>query len=183
METLYLCKPNPSYREEIAAYRRDMLEAGSSMDGCSGLERFEDPGEWIHWCRQMEQEETVPDGMVPSTTLLCVRGRDRRVVGMIDIRHRLNDYLARIGGHIGYSVRPGERRKGYASEMLSRALAYCGCLGISRAMISCDQDNEGSRRTILKNGGVLQDTVMEEESGVLVQRYWIDLQHLEEKQP
>ena len=97
------------------------------------------------------------------------------MVGVIQIRHRFNEYLEKYAGHIGYSVCPSERRKGYATQMLALALPKCRELGIEKVLISCVQGNEGSRGTILNNGGVYESTVWEPEHGVWLERYWIDL--------
>lgn len=97
------------------------------------------------------------------------------IVGMIQVRHEFNDYLERYGGHIGYSVRPDERRKGYASAMQRAALPVCRALGLERVLVICLTDNEGSRRTILRNGGVYECTVHEPEENEDLERYWIAL--------
>ena len=174
MDALKLALPNESMTEEIRAYKQAMLDAGSSMDGTSSLRRLDVP-EWLAQFALMSDEKTVPEGMVQASQFVCIRESDGRIVGMIDVRHRLNDYLREYGGHIGYSVRPDERRKGYASRMLALALAYCRQLGLDRVMISCLADNEGSRRTILRNGGVYDSTVHEPKEDVQLERYWIDL--------
>ena len=93
----------------------------------------------------------------------------------VQIRHTLNEFLEKYGGHIGYSVAPSERRKGYATQMLKAVLPECKRLGIDRVMISCVEGNEGSKRTILKNGGVYESTVFEPGEGVYLERHWIDL--------
>ena len=92
---------------------------------------------------------------------------------MIDIRHSLNEHLFNFGGHIGYSVRKSERRKGYATRMLALALEECRRLGILRVLVTCDSENIASERTILINGGVLENTVPED--GRFTRRYWITL--------
>ena len=92
---------------------------------------------------------------------------------MIDIRHRLNEYLLQFGGNIGYSVRPSQRRKGYATEMLALGLEECRKLGLDRALVTCDKTNIGSAKTIQKNGGVLENEVLEGDR--ITQRYWIAL--------
>ena len=174
MEALRLLIPDESMMEEIRAYRQAMLDAGSSMDGTGSLRRLDAP-EWLEHCALMANEATVPEGRVQATQFVCMRESDGRIVGMIDVRHRFNDYLRAYGGHIGYSVRPDERRKGYASRMLALALPYCRELGLDRVMISCLVENEGSRRTILKNGGVYDSTVHEPKENVDLERYWITL--------
>ena len=174
MEELRLVIPDESMLEEIRAYRQSMLEADSSMDGTGSLRRLDAP-EWIEHTRLYTDEATVPEGKVPATQFVCIRVTDGRIVGMIQVRRRLNDYLRNFGGHIGYSVRPDERRKGYASWMLSQVLPYCRELGMERVMISCLVENEASRRTILRNGGVYENTVHEADSHVDLQRYWIKL--------
>ena len=108
-----------------------------------------------------------------STQFICKRASDGRMLGTLQVRHTLNEYLLHFGGHIGYSVRPDERRKGYASWMLRKALAYCRTLGLERVLITCDADNEASRRTIIKCGGVYENT--EPHDGEAVERYWIEL--------
>ena len=174
MDTLTLMRPNESMTDEIRAYKQAMLDAGSSMDGTSSLRRLDVP-EWLAQLARLSNAETVPEGLVEAGQFVCVRESDGRIVGMIDVRHRLNDYLREFGGHIGYSVRPDERRKGYASRMLALALDHCRELGLDRVMISCLVENEASRRTILRNGGVYDSTVHEPKENVDLERYWITL--------
>ncbi|MGN6723376.1 MAG: GNAT family N-acetyltransferase [Marmoricola sp.] len=91
------------------------------------------------------------------------------IVGFIAIRHRLNENLRKRGGHIGYSIRPSRRREGHALRAVALALLRCRELGIERVLITCDDDNIASARTIESNGGVLQDVV----EGV--RRYWVEV--------
>jgi len=168
-----LIEPDESRLSQVADYRREFLEAGSSMDGTGPLRRLEDPAEWLAATRACARQETVPAGLVPATQLLCVRRSDGRLVGMIQLRHCFNPFLERYGGHIGYSVRPSERRKGCAEWMLRACLPRCRALGLDRVLVTCLEDNEASRRTILANGGVYESTVLEPEEGVRLQRYWL----------
>lgn len=164
MEQLRLVSPDESMAEEIRAYRQAMLDVGSSMDGTGPLRQTEDPMEWLETVQKMSRPETCPPDWMVATQLVCVRENDGRIVGMIDIRHRLNDHLRLYGGHIGYSVRPDERRKGYAKRMLALALPEAKKRGIDRVLVTCDDDNEGSRRTIEANGGRFErNTYFEDE--------------------
>ena len=175
MEDRLLICPSEAWLEEVRAYRQEFLDNGDSMDGAGPLRRLEDPAAWLAEIRRYERPETVPEGKVPATQFLCVRPSDGRLLGMLQVRHTLNDYLARFAGHIGYSVRPSERRKGTATWMLREALPRCRELGLSRVMISCLTANEASRRTILANGGVYDKTVYEPDEGVYLEQYWIAL--------
>lgn len=167
-----LIEPSLGYAGQVMEYKGAFLAAGDSMDGTGGLDSAATFDVWYtNWQRKLH-EDTVPEGLVPATTYLAVDETDR-LVGMIDIRHRLNDWLRNFGGHIGYSVAPHCRRQGHATAMLSLALDKCRELGLEGVLITCLDDNVGSAKTIEHNGGVLENMIDYEEG--LLRRYWIIL--------
>lgn len=104
----------------------------------------------------MKKKENVPENWVSATQYAYVRQQDQKILGMIQIRHYFNGYLEKYGGHIGYSVCPSERRKGYAKRMLKEALPLCQELGLKKVLITCLEENAGSEKTILANGGIYE---------------------------
>ncbi len=175
MGPIKLILPTEEYLDQVWAYRQECLDADSSMDGCGPL-RFNGSAEqWLADVRSYMDPATVPQGKVQATQFLSVREADDTLVGMIQVRHTLNDYLRRFGGNIGYSIRPSERRKGYATEQLRLALLFCKELGLDRVLISCHTCNEGSRKVILKNGGTYERTNYDPERDRELELYWICL--------
>jgi len=128
--------------------------------------------ELINKWKEYESESIYEKGLVPSS-IYFLMDEDKIIYGAIDIRHELNDYLLRYGGHIGYGIRPSQRRKGYASQMLTLALPIAKELGINKALITCDKSNVGSAKTIMNNGGILENEVINGDE--ITQRYWIEL--------
>lgn len=175
MDTIKLILPSEEHLDQVRAYRRECLGADSSMDGCGPLPETEDPAEWLTRVRSYTDPATLPEGLVLATQFLAVRESDEKLVGMLQVRHYFNEYLEKYAGHIGYSVRPSQRRRGYAKEMLRLALPYCREIGLDKVLIACEPDNPASRRTILANGGVYESTVHEPGEDIDLERYWITL--------
>ncbi len=175
MKDFILIRPTSEYASQIIEYRQEFLDAGDSMDGTGPLRRFENPEEYIKICAEYEDPTTIPSHLVPATQFFFIRKSDNKLVGMIQIRHRFNDYLEKYAGHIGYSVRPSERRKGYAKEMLRMTLPFCREIGIDKVMITCIDGNIGSEKTILANGGVYEYTIHEPNENKDLKRFWITL--------
>ena len=175
MEEFILIRPTSEYACQIAQYRQEFLDTGNSMDGTGPLRRLEDPEEYIKTCAEYEDKQTVPSHLVPATQFMLVRKTDNKVLGFLQVRHEFNDYLSKFGGHIGYSVRPSERRKGYAKEMLKMALPFCREIGIDKVLVTCIDGNIGSEKTILANGGVYESTVHEPYDNKDLKRFWITL--------
>lgn len=174
-ERMKLVLPTADFASEYTTYRQEFLDSGDSMDGTGSMRRIEDPAEWLEKTESYRHPETVPEGKVQATQFYYVRESDSRVVGMIQVRHYFNEYLEKYAGHIGYSVRPSERRRGYATRMLHDVLPFCRSIGLEKVLVSCIDTNEASRRTILANGGVYESTVFEPELQRNLERYWIKL--------
>jgi predicted acetyltransferase len=173
MEELILMKPDLSFKEEIQAFRLEMLLAESSMDGTGQLRRMENVANWLAFNQRFENEATIPKHFVQTEQFIYVRKTDQTIVGMIQFRHELNNLLKNFGGHIGYSIRPSERQKGYAKRMLGDCLDVCRNQGLQKILVTCKEENEASRRTILANGGQYENTVHHDLEDETIERYWI----------
>ena len=174
MDKIILVKPDLSYADEIIKYKEESLAESPIINGSAGLDRFSSIEIWFEELKKRSNEDTVPKGLVPSSTYLGVREKDNYIVGMIDIRHYLNEYLTQVGGHIGYGVRKTERNKGYAKQMLKLALEKCKELKIKKVLITCDEDNIASEKVILSANAKLED--IRNVDGENKKRFWIDLQ-------
>src|SRR5438132_613486 len=115
----------------------------------------------------------LPDGWVAGTTWWLVEGD--RFIGIVEVRHRLTDALRLRGGHIGYSIRPTMRRRGFGTLALSLVLPHCLEFGLERVLVTCDESNEASRRIIETNGGEMEDLVRLSGRAAPTMRYWIDV--------
>lgn len=125
-----------------------------------------------NYLANLEVKEGTP-GLVPDSVFFCLDEERDIFVGAVNIRHSLNEHLLLNGGHIGDGVLPSERRKGIATAMIGLTLEECRKLGLDRVLMVCDRDNVASAKSILKNGGVLENEIVVD--GVTEQRYWIEL--------
>ena len=173
MEKIILVKPDLSYADEIIKYKEESLKESPIINGSAGLDRLSSIEDWLEELNKRSCEDTVPEGLVPSSTYLGIREKDNYIVGMIDIRHYLNEYLTQVGGNIGYSVRKTERNKGYAKQILKLALEKCKDLKMKKVLITCDEDNIASEKVILSANAKFED--IRNVDGENKKRFWIEL--------
>ena len=164
-----------------AALRPLILEMMDEWDAAGekivpyAIRKADPRGDFSAYLASLEVGESQAEaqGLVPDSTFFCLDEEAGRLVGAVNIRHRLNEALLLNGGHIGDGVRPSARGKGVATAMIALALAQCRALGLGRVLMVCDKANAASAHTIQKNGGVLENEVTL--GGVTEQRYWIKL--------
>jgi predicted acetyltransferase len=165
----------PVRASDEAAFRAAHAELAAE-DFPFGL-GYEPDAPWDGFRRSLDDQRRgldLPDGLVPATFVVAdVAGT---LVGRSSIRHELNDYLAREGGHIGYAVLAAHRGRGYATEILRQSLVIARAVGVDRVLITCADDNIASARVIERCGGVFEslvDTTLPG-GGPPTRRYWID---------
>lgn len=174
MDDLILIEPTVEYKEQAMDYRDSYIRCGEThINGSLGFMRYEDYESWLKEVQLAHNKESSPIG-VPATTYFTVRISDGKIIGTVQLRHELNDYLIKRGGNIGYGIRPEERRKGYGTKQLSLVLEKARELGIPQVMISCDKNNLGSACVALNNGAKLTWEGFDEEDGD-IKIFWIDL--------
>ncbi len=154
MDRFYFEVPGIGRKEDAIDYIREFLEYGSEINGAGGLHRFLD--DYEGWLKKLDMDYTMVPGeeRVPARTYFLVRESDSRIIGMINIRLALNERLSHYGGHIGYSIRPTERGKGYNNINLYLGLKVCRKYGIERIFMDADLENPASWKTMEAFGGV-----------------------------
>lgn len=169
-----LVKPSADYRRQYVSFYEDWRSSGEDIVPWVVERNPADFGAMIDFLFSQDSEEKVTQAnWVPHSTYWLVDEREE-IVGAVNIRHRLSPRLLNSGGHIGYGIRPSERRKGYATALLALALDKTRELGLGKVLVVCDKGNTGSEKTILKNGGRLESEYAEEDGNV-VRRFWIEL--------
>ena len=173
--TLTLVQPTVTLREAFSNMAEDYrINGGGQVDGVFELYSNDFPG----YVRQLVGNAYIRDSRgvrVPATTYWLYRPDDRVLLGVSRLRHHLTPALKREGGHIGYSIRPTERRKGHGTRILELTLEKAREFGIFEVLVTCDTANIGSARIIQANGGVFENEVISERTGNPVSRYWITL--------
>ena len=175
MSELYLVIPTLEHKQDAMEYRRECLEndywvPGGHIHGSGSLNQYENYEDWLD--KTEKEIHNKNPNLVPATVYFAIH--NGKIVGTIQIRHYLNETLLIRGGHIGYGVRPSERRKGYATKMLKLALDECKKLNITKALVTCDKNNIASSKTIQKCGGVLENEFIDDGGGITL-RYWIKI--------
>lgn len=173
MEKVKLIEATIDYEKELIEYIREFQETGETIHGGADIQYKKNIEEWLQANENNKREETVEKNLMPASSFILIRENDKKLLGLLNIRHKLNDFLYRRGGHIGYSIKTTEREKGYGYEILRLALAEAKKLGLDRVLVTCDENNMASRKIIEKNKGVLENIVSigEEE----LRRYWIEV--------
>jgi predicted acetyltransferase len=170
-----LIKPTIEYQDDIFAYKKEMINHGNTaLNGCGGLEKYDNYHDWMSHILSYSIKDQIKDSnYVEGSQWILVDTEKKRVLGMVNIRHELNDYLRQAGGHIGYSIRPSERNKGYGKLQLTKALAFLKTKGVREALVTCNDNNIGSYKTIESCHGILDNKIVID--GETVRRYFIQI--------
>jgi len=173
MDEMILVKPSKELQDSIWEYRQEYLDYGEKhINGSCGIAYYHKFDEWLDLVLSIEKEKRSRD-YVHASTFFSLRKNDRRMIGSIQLRHSLTADLEKHGGHIGFGIRPSERKKGYGKQQLLLVFDIARQMKIPKVMISCDKDNIASSRTIIHCGGILTSENIYKDKKQLI--YWVDL--------
>ena len=186
MEKLIFQSPKARCENDVLDFAEDFVKNGSKMNGANKLQDYLNKNNYEEWVEKEENGTnylSIGSEQIPANTFFVYRLDDNKLIGIVNIRSELNDHLLLKGGHIGYSVRPSERRKGYATEILRIDLRELMKIGITKALITCDKDNIGSAKTIQNNNGILENEIFDKDKNRIIQRYWIESKKINANAP
>ena len=170
---LFLTEPSVTYRESFLQSVREFQAEGRQLD--YDLNRIaSDFGAFVQVLHDKKDRAKLKPGIVPGTDFWLID--DNEFIGGLSLRQVLNENLLKVGGHISYEIRPSKRRQGYGTEILSLGLEKAREIGLRRVLITCDEDNIGSKKIIEHNGGMLENAIEVEGNPVKKLRYWIEIQ-------
>ncbi len=170
-EELRLAELEPEHEAAFADYLEAVRAEGDDSRWLAEYQDLPYAG-MVEKLKCWKTGEKLPSDWVPASTLFLMR--EGKIVGQVSIRHELNDFLRRIGGHIGYYIRADQRMKGYGGLILKLAMEEVRRIGLNRVLVTCDEGNIGSQKIIEKHGGVLEN-MEPTEDGPPKRRYWIEL--------
>lgn len=176
MEKFYFEVPSISRKKDAIAFINEFYDFKSNINGTGGLQRFLD--DYEGWLNKLQEDynRIANEEKVPARTYFFVRSSDKKIIGMINIRLALNEHLKKYGGHIGYSIRPTERGKGYNKINLYLALKVCQEYGIDKILMDADKDNPASWKTMEALGGVnIREFFDDENAHCVVKDYEINV--------
>ncbi len=169
---MFLIRPSERYKTTYLEGLKEFQREGRNLKlDASALEK--DFSAFVAMLRSREGSSGLPNGKVPESVFWLIDNSE--FIGRITIRHGLNEYLYRYGGHIGYEIRPARRRQGYGKQLLELGLQEARRLGLDSVLVTCDSDNIASRGIIESNGGIFENEVPFQEDTPLIRRYWIKL--------
>jgi predicted acetyltransferase len=168
-----LMAPRADYEPTHRSFVEEFVASGETIVPWIAAEPYSSFGAYVAKLEAAAQGVGIREGFVPHSTFWLVDANDE-IVGISNLRHRLTDFLLSFGGHIGFGVRPSMRGRGYATELLRATLVEARGQGLRKVRVTCDRDNVASAKTILRNGGVLDDEEYMPEQQRIVSRYWID---------
>lgn len=176
-EKMKLVFPCVYHQEKARDFIEEFYKFKSEIHGSGGLDRFLEESTYEQYLKKVIADmdiANISEGRVPALTYFYM-SESGEIVGMINIRLALNDFLRREGGHIGYCIRPSQRKKGYGSDMLKQALVACKVIGLDEIIVTCDKSNLASAGVIKNCGGVLDEEFYSDTYKEIVQRYIIKL--------
>ena len=180
MEKFYLEIPSIERKNEIIDYLNEFVEYNSDINGAGSLDKIYEGYTFeqaLERCLNMEDKEYAESvGRCQGKTFLLIRENDNKIVGTINLRWNLSEAMLRFGGHIGYGIRPTERRKGYNKINLYLGMMEAKKVGLDKVMLDCDVNNLGSDKTLKALGGVLERTEIDPSDGILTNVYWFDVE-------
>lgn len=164
--------PHIKYKQSFLEAYQEFIQDGmwKDFDYSFLLHNFD---KYVQELSDHREGKSLESGWVPHTQFWIIE--DEKFVGLIDLRHRINDPLEKFGGHIGYEIRPSERKKGLASWALEKVIPYAKLKMLNEVLITCDDNNIASIKIIEKSGGVLKDKIQNMGMEQLTRRYWIQL--------
>ena len=169
--------PNKKFSDDIFKYKREFIENNDSLDGSASLDEYDNYEAWEKgFLRYKDRTKIDPStNLVEGSEYLLIDHETKEIIGMINLRHETNDYIRCYVGNVGYSIRPKFRHKGYGTKALEMMKTLCFCKNMKSIYVGCNNDNEGSRRIILNNGGILVDAKYNEVFNHDTEMYLIEI--------